>query len=140
MKIYVVTEGSYSDYHIVGVSDDMETARKIAEYRGAEVETYDTNDFTDDRLFWLYTWRTWYDDYGEKQERESIECRMQDEFHEEVNIVRLTCGKRRYKVIVRLTWGKRRYKVVVKANDRDHALKTARDMVAQYKAKEAELT
>lgn len=127
MKIYVVTEGSYSDYHIVGVSDDMETARKIAEYRGAEVETYDTNDFTDDRLFWLYTWRTWYDDYGEKQERESIECRMQDEFHEEVNIVRLT-------------WGKRRYKVVVKANDRDHALKTARDMVAQYKAKEAELT
>lgn len=127
MKIYVVTEGSYSDYHIVGVSDDVETAYKIADYRGAEVETYDTNDFTDDRLFWLYTCHTWYDDYGEKQERESIECRMQDEFHEEVNIVRSI-------------WDKRSYKVVVKANDRDHALKTARDMVAQYRAKEADIT
>lgn len=127
MKIYVVTEGSYSDYHIVGVSDDMETAWKIAEYRGAEVETYDTNDFTDDRLLWVYIWRTWYDDYGEKQERESLECRMPDEVYEEVNKVTRTCDKTIYKV-------------VVKANDRDHALKTARDMVAQYRAKEAEIT
>ena len=127
MKIYVVTEGSYSDYHIVGVSDDVETARKIAEYRGAEVETYDTNDYTDDKLLWDYTWRTWYDDYGEKKVRESLECRMPDEFHKEVNKV--------YR-----TWDKSIYTVVVKANDRDHALKTARDMVAQYRAKEAELT
>jgi len=127
MKIYVVTEGSYSDYHIVGVSDDMETARKIAEYRGAEVETYDTNDFTDDRLLWVYTWRTWYDDYGEKQERESLECRMPDEVDREVNKIYQSGDKSRYKV-------------VVKAKDRDHALKIARDMVAQYRAKEAELT
>lgn len=127
MTIYVVTEGCYSDYHIVGVSDDEETARKIAEYRGAEVEIYDTNDFTDDRLLWDYTWRTWYDDYGEKQERESLEFRMPDEVWKEVNKV--------YR-----TWDKYRYEVVVKANDREHALKTARDMVAQYRAKEADLT
>lgn len=31
MKIYVVTKGDYSDYHIVAVTTDPETAKKLAD-------------------------------------------------------------------------------------------------------------
>lgn len=49
MKVYVVTQGSYSEYHICGVSLDREEAEKLAKICSesdelAEVEEYDTND------------------------------------------------------------------------------------------------
>lgn len=54
MKVYVITEGVYSDYRIVGVSLDRKTADTVAEmlnkeesYYGAEVEVYDTETIGD---------------------------------------------------------------------------------------------
>ncbi len=49
MKIYVVTQGEYSDYHIVCVTDDYrnaETARFVVsqDWYEARIETYDTDD------------------------------------------------------------------------------------------------
>lgn len=51
MKVYVITKGDYSDYHICGVSLDKEEAELIAEkcstsYDEASVETYDTEEFS----------------------------------------------------------------------------------------------
>lgn len=51
MKVYVITKGDYSDYHICGVAVDKNMADKIAEgcsdsYEDAEVEVYDTEAFS----------------------------------------------------------------------------------------------
>ena len=48
MKVYVITKGSYSDYHICAVATDKEKAEKLAEiytdrWDDAEVEEYDTD-------------------------------------------------------------------------------------------------
>lgn len=48
MKIYVITKGDYSDYHICGVSTDKEQAEKLARFftdkwDDAKVEEYDTD-------------------------------------------------------------------------------------------------
>lgn len=47
MKVYVVTQGCYSNYHICAVTVDPEEAEKLAviysdRYNSAEVEEYDT--------------------------------------------------------------------------------------------------
>ena len=52
MKIYVITKGEYSDYHICAVATDLEKANALAEfysdrYDAAEVEEYDTDDAPD---------------------------------------------------------------------------------------------
>lgn len=54
MKVYVITEGIYSDYRIVGVSLDRKTADAVVEmlnkdqtYYDAEVEVYDTETIGD---------------------------------------------------------------------------------------------
>ena len=54
MKIYVITAGEYSDYHIVAVTTDKEKAENFVKlhndskrfyYDDAYVEEYDTDDF-----------------------------------------------------------------------------------------------
>ena len=53
MKVYAVTSGDYSDYHIVAITDDKEKAEALADlinkqdkygYDDACVEEYDTKD------------------------------------------------------------------------------------------------
>ena len=49
MKVYVITEGSYSDYHIVGVTldrDKAERAAKLVEgaYSCANIEEWETDE------------------------------------------------------------------------------------------------
>ena len=49
MKIYIVTKGSYSDYHICGVAVDLKEAERLQnintdEWDMARIETYDTED------------------------------------------------------------------------------------------------
>lgn len=52
MKVYVITRGSYSEYHICAVTTDPEEAEKLAKiysdrYDTAEVEEYDTEEHQD---------------------------------------------------------------------------------------------
>jgi len=42
-KVYICTDGEYSDYHICGVFDDKELAEKLAAKVGANVETWTLN-------------------------------------------------------------------------------------------------
>ena len=48
MKIYVITKGEYSDYHICAVATDLERAETLKRYysecwEDAEIEEYDTD-------------------------------------------------------------------------------------------------
>jgi len=49
MEVYVVTEGSYSSYHIVAVFTDKEIAEKLAGQLedGNTVETYETDEYSE---------------------------------------------------------------------------------------------
>ena len=42
--VYIVTEGDYSDYHIIGVFAEEEVAREVARGCGGEVESYTLED------------------------------------------------------------------------------------------------
>ena len=49
MKVYVITQGEYSDYHICGVAIDKERANRLAilycdSYGPATIEEFDTED------------------------------------------------------------------------------------------------
>ncbi len=53
MKVYIITKGEYSDYHICSVCLDKETAEKRKDlysdgWDKAEIETYDTDDSCDE--------------------------------------------------------------------------------------------
>lgn len=115
MKVYVITKGCYSDYHIVGVSLDKTRAEEIANAVSEEpkslyeahVEEYDTDAFvTGFRYFVWYDrynkWNASIDDYDEHQ--------------------------------INHAYSDRRF--VVYAKDTMHAVKIAQDMRAEYLAKE----
>ena len=51
MKIYIITSGCYSDYHIDAVTDDKEKAEFLKlkysnEYDPANIEEYDTDEYS----------------------------------------------------------------------------------------------
>ena len=61
-KIYIVTEGEYSDYYIAGVFLDETKARNFAKFNQGNVEEYE---FDDDKYeliaagYWCVTTRIW---------------------------------------------------------------------------------
>ena len=65
MKVYVITQGEYSDYHIVGVTLDKEVAEKCVKVHSRErwsnprIEVYDTDEFR------KYTKPCWIVDYDD---------------------------------------------------------------------------
>lgn len=76
MKVYVITKGCYSDYHICGVCLDKKKAKEIAEAVSEEprslyearVEEYDTDQFETQKLrfvveYYSHKWTAEYDDY-----------------------------------------------------------------------------
>lgn len=61
MKVYVITKGEYSEYHICAVATDYEKAcilqkRFSTKYNPAEIEEFDTEDFND-----IFTEKNLYD-------------------------------------------------------------------------------
>jgi len=49
-KIYILSEGSYSDFHIVGVAEDKETAEMLSEKWGCDYNEYKLNSLEDAKL------------------------------------------------------------------------------------------
>lgn len=47
MKIYILTDGSYSDYHIVGATTDEKVALELKEKLGAGIEEFENISCTD---------------------------------------------------------------------------------------------
>lgn len=115
-KVYVVTQGVYSDYHICAVAATEEIAKKLQKiYSGdATIEEYDLNDAKDDvRVFYDVTFTdnkvsAHFDKYGN---RESIKFYKGNKWQSDCLIVS------------------------VRARDVDHAVKIAQDRRAEYLAK-----
>ena len=133
MKVYVVTEGCYSGYHIVFVTLDKERADTFVkrynktEYDDYRVEEYDTDDiklFDDGRK--LY--QVWKRDDGAVRVYEEEPC-YQDSFV--MNKVNRYTVKNPKSI---------QYSVYVMAEDDLHAEKIGADLIAEYMARKAHIT
>lgn len=125
MKVYVLTSGEYSDYHIVGVLLDEEQARIAAEvmttrYDDVTVEEYDT----DVLKFIKPGWKYWAVDFSEKTH--SV---VDVSYHDYFDALREPRFYERNKI----------WTVEVYAEDEDHAIKSASDKLDKYLAEQAGL-
>ena len=126
MKVYVLTCGEYSCYHIVGVLLDEEQAKIAAEvmsdrYNDVEVETYDT----DDLKFIKPGWKYWTIAFSERDHA------IVDTFRDDYYLDAL--GEPRLCAI------NHRWYVDVYAEDEDHAIKSASDKLDKYLAEQNSL-
>lgn len=129
MTVYVITEGDYSDYHIIGVTLDKETAMKYVEihtnkdnYFVPKIEEYDSNTISyiakEDAFGWLVVLNS----------EGLVKCEESDfpiHYPDYLNKVE--------------RWGKSakewRYVAYVSAENKDKACKIGLDLIAQFKAK-----
>ena len=117
MKVYVVTQGEYSAYHIVGVTLDRAKAERWVElynaedriyHRDVQIEEYEADEFGNDGL---YQWEV-----GQGWTNEGCELdTMGDDYGEWYNSDDNYCLK-------------------VMAKDKAHAVKAAYDKIAMIKA------
>lgn len=119
-KVYIITKGAYSDYHICAATLDKNTAVKLAKkysedsWNEAVIEEYNLENFTKgERFMYCVT----FGNYG-------ISCSFEEYEHTE-NIV---YHKNAFT-------GEDRLIVYVKAQDEEHAKKIAQDRRAEYLAK-----
>ena len=120
MTVYVITEGEYSDYHIIAVSLDKEKAKIIADafsntYDKANVEEYETDTFElikeGNKIYEVIY------DANEYRVRET----MWLDNDEKLNTVQ------KFKDV---------YQVKILTKDVDHAFKIGVDLINEYKARE----
>lgn len=133
MKVYVVTEGCYSSYHIVFVTMDKARADTFVkrynktEYDDYRVEEYDTDDI---KLFdgGRKLYQVWKRDDDAVRVYEEEPC-YQDSFV--MNKVKRYTVKNPKSI---------QYSVYVMAEDDLHAEKIGADLIAEYMARKAYIT
>ena len=121
MKIYVITKGAYSDYHICGVATDPDIANELAKkctdsYDTAYVEVYDTEDNAETLRFN----GRYFCQYHKEDNRIEIQRASSFDYFEASHLVP---KETRYG-----------YYVTVNADDDEMALKKASDIFAKYRA------
>lgn len=130
MKVYVVTEGCYSGYHIVFVTLDRERADTFVkrynktEYDDYRVEEYDTDDiklFDDGRK--LY--QVW------KRDNDAVRVYEEEPCYQDAFVMNKV---KRYTV---KNPKSTQYSVYVMAEDEEHAEKIGADLIAEYMARKA---
>lgn len=122
MKVYIITKGDYSDYHICAVTTDKKKAEMLRKayndldgWRNARIETYDTDEF----LTEIESGLKLYDCTMERDKPMFI-------FEVDLDYMNSSDFKVRY--------NRSTYCVYVWAKDEEHALKIASDKIAEYKA------
>lgn len=117
---YAVTAGDYSEYHIVAITDNKETAERIMDlynrrnkWSTADIEEY-REAMPDNKNYYFVVFPSGREPYASIY----LETNMDDE--PDINVVDDSYGKG--------------YAVLVIAKDADHAIKIASDLVAQHKA------
>lgn len=112
MKIYAITKGCYSDYHICALTTSKSKAKKLQEiysdkYNEADIEEYEDGEGEELRLLWFC-------------DKNGLNPEVRDYYGEEEKILidrfGEICG------------------VYIYAKDAGHAEKKAHDMLAQYQA------
>ncbi len=122
MKIfYAVTDGDYSDYHIIAITDNKERAENIKKLYGGNHSEPMIEEFFDgeakDEILYSVRYRT-DGSYGVSP-RDFDMGNFAD-----INVIHERIGS---------DWWK--YYVDVMAKDENHAIKIAQDLWAEYKAK-----
>lgn len=117
-KLYAITAGSYSDYHIITLCSDKEKAYKISLLYNAEVEEFEDgkNLDTENMIFEV----VFDDDY------KYMNCWQCFVNPDEIKLNEVTSDGNLYK----------NYTVYVAAKNKEQALKIACDNLTEYKARE----
>lgn len=136
MKVYVVTEGCYSDYHIEAIFESYGKAvayvgAKAGRYSDYQIETYDTESAN------VAKERKWFKAHMEGGEWTAAEVEepapgdYTSTFHTKFS------KKDSIKVIDGRPLRISEYDIDVVAKDKEQALKIARDKFASFKAQKA---
>jgi len=133
MRVYVITQGQYSDYHICGVTANKAAAEKVVEhlnstvnndwYSAACIEEFDTDIWESGKQVWVYTLK--------EDGRDFV---YEDGYAD----VTKTDGLYSIKKLKNNTGTI--YTVYILANDEDHARKIGRDIFSSYRAQEEGIT
>ena len=121
MKVYVVTEGDYSDYHIVGVCTSKESAERIrqlasSDYHEAQIEEYEADRFNVEPTYKYYYVRVLKDG--------AVEVSVGSCIYSPYEVYDYRRARGSVTAFV----------VDVFAQDEEHAKKIAFDCIAKYKA------
>lgn len=123
MKVYVITKGEYSDYHICAVTLDKKIAAQLKQrytdrWNDAEIEEYETDDCNE-----VLRWKSTY--YANK-----------DLSTRKITVSETSCD---YSDCKRVSKGKDFLYTHVHANNEQDALKFASDKFAKYEAEKGML-
>lgn len=142
MKVYVLTEGCYSGYHIIGVTLDEEQAKIAADALSNEhfivnCEEFETNDINVIKSGWNL-WKIYFD-----KKTHAITRIYQSKYPDCLGAVRLTCDEILEIVDYSCADGallqyiSDAICVEVYAEDKEHAVKSASDKLSKYLAEQA---
>lgn len=150
MKVYVITAGEYSDYHIVGVTTDKSKAKKIhAIHTRFNIETYDTDKLEfnletidnilsqGNRCYKVHYNEYKYEMYGDTFKVEPIDSYggYFDDYNENVQ----KCIDGYVEEYDNYFNNKYSYDFYIITKDEQHALKIAQDKYAKLKAEKLNL-
>lgn len=119
---YAITDGDYSDYHIIAITDNKERAENIKKLYSSNYSEPMIEEFFDDESKDEIFYDVWYRTDG------SYHVSLQDfdmKKHFDINIIDEN--------ILHNDWWK--YRVFVMAKSKDQAIKIAQDLWTEYKAK-----
>lgn len=119
---YAVTDGDYSDYHIIAITDNKERAENIKKLYSSKYSEPMIEEFFDEEAKSEVLYDVLYNTDG------SYNVTLQTfdkKYFSDINIIRenILCNH----------WWK--YQVLVIAKDKNHAIKIAQDLWAEYRAK-----
>ena len=118
-KIYVVTKGIYSDYHVITATTDHELAKKIAARFDEDYDETRVIEFSDAELMLRPAWIVHFDKAGIVIETE--ECRDEYDYYDLGK-----CYERQ--------WDNCTLDITVSADDLESAIKIAAEKRAKYLA------
>lgn len=119
---YAVTDGDYSDYHIIAITDNKERAENIKKLYSGKYSEPMIEEFFDGEAKNEALYDVLYNTDG------SYNVTLQTfdkEYSSDINIIRENVPNNHW-------W---KYSVLVMAKDENHAIKIAQDLWAEYKAK-----
>lgn len=133
MKIYVITQGKYSEYHIVAATTDKTKAKnlqKIFDSRGddfysSHIEEYEDGAYksVNDKGYLIYYVRLIKD---KNEGRNDVIVEQQNKAWKEINKV-----ENNHNPYIKID-----YNVLVEASDPDHAKKIGLDLISEYRYNE----
>ena len=127
-KFYAVTAGTYSDFHIITITDNEENAERIAAAYDGDVEEYEDN-IVDP----IGVWEVSYIVYEDGDTDWQICGSGPDQYDDDDNMF-----NEPYLFSTNMSYliNYKSWTIRVKAKDKDHALKIAQDKYAQWKAEQ----